>query len=474
MTPSYLPLAFRLDTLSVLIVGGGAVAAHKFRLLEGRCRQIHVWAKTAHPEIIKAAEKKNVMLRLSEVTESELEKTLPHQGLIFAATDNAELNKLVSRKAHEYRVPVCVVDNQELSSFITPAYVMRDPVQVAITTGGTSPVLARRLRQKIEQLLPAELGKTAWFMASRREWIKKQLPDMEMRRRVWEDFMDNAAFEAALAGDEGGAQSGLEALVKGDKSRGEVWLVGAGPGHADLLTLAALRLMGNADCVLYDKLVSKDVLDRVRRDAERIYVGKERSHHILPQGEIHAEMVRRAHKGERVLRLKGGDPFIFGRGGEEMEALLKEGISVRVVPGVTAANGCGASAGIPLTHRDCAQSCIFVTGHTREDGSLDLHWPSLARKGQTVVIYMGLSPLRKLCDQLMVHGLPGDWPVAVIEKGTSPDERVVVGTLQTISASVLSEGIKSPAIIIVGEVVAHRGKLCSISSSLFARKETVL
>ncbi|MDF7674121.1 siroheme synthase CysG [Acetobacteraceae bacterium ESL0709] len=472
--PSYLPLAFRLDTLSALIIGGGSIAAHKLRLLQGRCGTIHVWARKAHSEIRCAAEQGNVRLRLAEVTERELEEILPQMGLVFAATDDEVLNALVSRLAHQYHVPVCVVDNPALSSFITPALVQRDPVQVAITTGGASPVLARRLRQKIEQDLPAGLGRAARFMASCREWIRTRLPEMEQRRRVWEDFMDSAAFEAALAGDENGAQEALESLVGGSAKRGEVWLVGSGPGNVDLLTLAALRLMQNADSVLYDKLVSDEILDRVRRDAERIYVGKERSHHTVPQAEIHAEMVRRAQRGERVLRLKGGDPFIFGRGGEEMEALLKEGISVRVVPGITAANGCGASAGIPLTHRDCAQSCIFVTGHARADGSLDLHWPSLARKGQTVVVYMGLAPLATLCGQFMAHGLPADWPVAVIEKGTSPDERVMVGTLQDISDKVRHAGFGSPALVIIGEVVAHRGETCSTATRLFESEEKAL
>ncbi|UMM64124.1 siroheme synthase CysG [Aristophania vespae] len=470
----YLPLAFRLDTISVLIIGGGVVALNKLRLFLGRGCIIHVWAKDVHSEIKKAYDDGKISLHIGPFSEKELDRFFPDIGLIFAATDKEEINLLISEKAFQYRVPVCVVDNPALSSFITPAFVNRDPVQIAITSGGASPVLARRLRQKIEAELPTNLGQAAQFMQAQRSWLKEKIPHIEKRRHIWESFIDSAHFEDALAGDYCKAKHALEALVNNEEKQGEVWLVGAGPGHADLLTLAALRLMQNADSVLYDNLVSDEVLDRVRRDAERVYVGKERSKHSLPQEDIHKELSRRAKRGERVLRLKGGDPFIFGRGGEEMEALLKEGISVRVVPGVTAANGCGASAGIPLTHRDCAQSCIFLTGHARADGSLNLYWPSLARKGQTLVIYMGLAPLETLCDQLIKHGLPATWPIAVIEKGTCSDERVVTGQLRNIAAKVQAENIKSPALLIVGEVVLHRAKTNMITSQFFAPKEGAL
>lgn len=473
---SYLPLSLRLDQTQALLVGGGQVAAHKVRLLLGRCKTILVWAEALHPELEELVKQGRVIFRQGRVEETELEAVLPQTGLIFAATDDEAVNQLVSHCAHAHHVPVCVVDNPKLSSFITPALVDRSPVQVAITTGGASPVLARRLRQQIEALLPARMGEAASFMQRQREWLKKRLPDMKMRQRVWEAFVDGAAYEAALAGEDNRAKEGLERLVEqaeegGQARQGEVWLVGAGPGNPDWLTLAALRLMQNADTVLYDNLVAPEILDRVRRDAERVYVGKKKSHHTLPQSEIEAELLRRAQRGERVLRLKGGDPFVFGRGGEEMEGLLAANVPVRVVPGITAANGCAAAAGIPLTHRECAQSCIMVTGHARADGSLNLHWPSLARHGQTVVIYMGLTAIDELTRQLQAHGLPAEWPVVVVYKGSCADQRCVVGSLGTISRDVKDHGLKSPVLIIVGEVVRYRGEVMQAVSALPTAKE---
>lgn len=454
---SYFPIALRLDDSQVLLIGGGQIAANKLRLVLGRCPQIHVWAPEITDEIRGLVAQGRVRWRQGSVEKEALAEMLPDMALVFAATDDDALNARVAECAQKHRVPVCAVDNQEASRFITPALVDRSPVSIAITTAGASPVLARRLRQELEALLPSGLGQAAAFMQAQRAWMKDALPKTDDRRRVWEDFIDGAGYEAALAGEAERAQECLQALVKGHDRQGEVWLVGAGPGHPDLLTLAALRLMQNADCVLYDNLVSETVLDRVRRDAERIYVGKKASHHVLPQRDIEAEMLRRAQRGERVLRLKGGDPFIFGRGGEEMEALLAHNIPVRVIPGVTAASGCGAAAGIPLTHRDCAQSCIFVTGHARADGALNLHWPSLAQPGQTVVVYMGLSQIGVLCQQLMAHGLPATWPLAVIHRGTCTGQQIVTGTLEDMPERVQREGLRSPVLIIIGEVVHHRG-----------------
>ncbi len=459
---SYLPIMMRTDQRDALLIGGGQVAVQKMRLLKGRCRRLHIWAESVHPELGALIAQGQAVFRQGRVEEQALREILPEMAVVFAATDDEAVNEMVSRQAHALRVPVCVVDNQELSSFITPALVDRSPVQVAITTGGASPVLARRVRQMVEAMLPARLGEAARFMQQQRGWLKARLPHVKQRQRVWESFVDGPAYEAALAGEEASARHQLEQLVEAaegvaTRPQGEVWLVGAGPGNPDWLTLAALRLMQNADSVLYDNLVAPEVLDRVRRDAERVYVGKKRSHHTLPQRDIESELLRRAQRGERVLRLKGGDPFVFGRGGEEMESLLAAHVPVRVVPGITAANGCAVAAGIPLTHRDCAQSCIMVTGHARADGTLNLHWPSLARKGQTVVIYMGLSSIGELCQQMQGHGLPAHWPVAVIYRGSCPDQRCVKGTLGTITALVQQQGLESPVLIIVGEVVHHRG-----------------
>ncbi|GBD58002.1 uroporphyrinogen-III C-methyltransferase [Gluconobacter wancherniae] len=465
---TFLPIALRLDDTKALVVGGGNVAANKLRLLLGRCPEICVLAADTCDEIQLWEEQGRLLVVKGQVTDALLEERIPQTRIVFAATDDRVLNRRVAQIARSFNVLVCVVDEPEPSSFITPALVDRHPVQVAISTGGAAPVLARRLRLQIEAMLPSGLGDTARFMHAQRPWIREALPDMLERKRAWEDFLDGPGYEASLGGDTDAARVCLEEAITRTSCTGEAWLVGAGPGDPDLLTLGALRLMQNADSVLYDHLVPAEILDRVRRDADRVFVGKRRSHHTLPQDEINAEIIRRAKRGERVLRLKGGDPFIFGRGGEEMEALVDADIPVRIIPGITAASGCGAAAGIPLTHRDCAQSCLFLTGHARTDGTLDLHWPSLARKGQTLAIYMGLAPLGELACQLIAHGLPPDWPAAIIEKGTRADQRVIVGTLETLADLASSAELRGPALTIVGEVVKHRRDLRNVTVAVTA------
>jgi uroporphyrin-III C-methyltransferase/precorrin-2 dehydrogenase/sirohydrochlorin ferrochelatase len=378
--------------------------------------------------------------------------------LVVAATDDRELNRAVAAASETAGLLCNVVDDPEASRFITPSIVERAPITVAISTAGAAPVLARRLRERIEALLPAGYGRVADFMERHRDRVK-QLP-IESRRQLWEDFLDGPGPERLLAEDEVSAVFELESLFAGAAPRGEVYLVGAGPGDPDLLSFRALRLMQQCDVVLYDALIAPEILDLVRRDAERIYVGKRRAKHTLPQEEINAELVRLAREGKRVLRLKGGDPFVFGRGGEEIEELASAGIPFQVVPGISAANGCAAYAGIPLTHRDYAQSCIFVTGHRRKDGQLDLHWDALARPGQTVVIYMGRTALAELCSQLVTHGLPGDWPAALIERGTTRAQQVVTGTLSNLPGLVSARSdIDGASLVIVGEVVRLRDRL---------------
>ncbi|GAJ28192.1 siroheme synthase CysG [Acidomonas methanolica] len=454
---AFLPVALRLDDAEILIVGGGGIAANKTRLVMSRGATIHVIARALGPEMRRWHEEGRFRLAGESVGAALLDALLPRMRAVFAATDDEAVNRLVADRARAHNVLVCAVDDPEPSSFITPAIIDRRPVQIAIMTGGAAPVLARRLRLQIEALLPEGLGRLARFMRGRRPWIRERLPEVTARRRAWEMFVDGPGAEAALAGRDDAAQAALERAVSGHSRVGEAWLVGAGPGDPDMLTLAALRLMQNCDSVLYDQLIPEAILERVRRDAVRVFVGKQKSRHSLPQAEINAELIRRAQAGERVLRLKGGDPFIFGRGGEEMEALLAAGVRVRVIPGITAASGCGALAGIPLTHRDCAQICVFLTGHARADGTLALDWPTLARRGQTLVIYMGLTPLAELCARLTEHGLPPDWPAAVIERGTRPDQRVHAGTLATLAALARERAVSSPALIIIGEVVRHRG-----------------
>lgn len=453
----FLPIAIRLDDAAVLVVGGGEIATHKFRLLISRAARITVLAPTVTEAIAEHADGSRVIWIRSEATDAMLTAHVSDKRIIFAATDDALTNRRVTAAARARNIPVCAVDDPAPSTFITPAIIDRRPVQIAITTGGAAPVLARRLRLAIETLLPAGLGHLAQFMRRQRSDMRVRMPDVATRRRVWEAFLDGPGKEAALAGLDDEALEALHAATETSDRAGEVWLVGAGPGDPDMLTLGALRLMQNADSILYDHLIPETILDRVRRDAERVFVGKKRGHHALPQNEINAEMIRRAKAGERVLRLKGGDPFIFGRGGEEMEAAMAAGLTVRVLPGITAASGCGAIARIPLTHRDHARSCIFLTGHARADGSLDLAWPALVRRDQTLVIYMGLAPLPELCARLIEHGLPPDWPAAIIEHGTRPDQKVHVGTLASLAHLAATRNITSPALTIIGKVVLHRG-----------------
>lgn len=449
----WLPITLRLAAARVLVVGGGEVAARKVRLLLKAAPKIEIVALTLNAELAALVDQGAVAYRGQAFDAGQL------QGcrLVIAATDDRDFNRQVAAAADAANVLVNVVDDPAPSSFITPSLVERAPLWVAISSGGAAPVLARRLRERIEALLPTGYGRLATFMERHRPRVKALA--VEQRRALWEQFLDGPGPERLLVGDEAAAAIELESLMAGEPARGEVYLVGAGPGDPDLLTFRALRLMQQADVVLFDRLVSPAIMELVRRDAERIFVGKKRNQHTVPQDEINNELVRLAKTGKRVLRLKGGDPFIFGRGGEEIAELSAHGIAFQVVPGITAASGCAAYAGIPLTHRDYAQSCMFVTGHARADGTLNLHWDQLARRGQTVVFYMGVVTLPRVCAELMAHGLPPDWPVALIEDGTQPTQRVVAGTLADLPAKVAAAAPSGASLIIVGEVVKLREKL---------------
>jgi uroporphyrin-III C-methyltransferase/precorrin-2 dehydrogenase/sirohydrochlorin ferrochelatase len=450
----YYPVFLKLHDQRVLLVGAGEVAARKLRLLLRAGARVEVVAAKLGSELAQACADGRARHLGADFSDDQLRGC----RLAVAATDDAALNAQVAAAAEAAGVAVNVVDDVERSRFITPAIVDRAPLLVAISSGGAAPVLARRLRERIETWLPAAYGRLAGFMQRRRESVRNATAQGEPRG-IWERFLDGPAAERALAGDEAGADAGLQALVDNRPPVGEVWLVGAGPGDPDLLTFKALRLMQQCDVVLHDRLISPQVLELVRRDARRLFVGKARSQHAVPQEQINAELVRLAQQGLRVLRLKGGDPFIFGRGGEEIDTLMAHGIPFQVVPGITAASGCAAYAGIPLTHRDYAQSCVFVTGHARKDGVLELHWDQLARRGQTVVVYMGLHTLPALCSALVAHGLPVDWPAAMVEEGTSPSQRVVVGTLGDLPQRVEAADLKGASLLIVGEVVRLREHL---------------
>jgi len=378
----------------------------------------------------------------------------------IAATSDDAVNRAVAAAARARRIPVNVVDQPALCSFILPSIIERAPLIVAVSSGGTSPVLARLLRARLESLIPAGYGRLAALAGAFRDRVKARFKPQE-RRRFWERVLQGPIAELVFSGRDVEAREALQATLEDTRlafSGGEVSLVGAGPGDPDLLTFRALRLMQQADVVVYDRLVSRPVLDLVRLEAERIYAGKERAQHTLPQEDINHLLVRLAREGKRVVRLKGGDPFIFGRGGEEIETLAAEGIPFQVVPGITAAAGCASYAGIPLTHRDFAQSVVFVTGHL-QNGSIDLNWAALAQPRQTIVFYMGLVGIEVLCRELSAHGLPAATPAALIQQGTTPQQRVLTGTLESLPAIVRRSGVKAPTLIIIGEVVTLRERL---------------
>jgi uroporphyrin-III C-methyltransferase/precorrin-2 dehydrogenase/sirohydrochlorin ferrochelatase len=381
--------------------------------------------------------------------------------LVIAATNDLQVNTAVSLAAKANNIPVNVVDAPALCTFTMASIVERSPIVIAISSEGNAPVLARYLRSKIETMLPAGYGRIAAIAGEFRDKVKSKYATSQARRIFWEGVLQGPIVERILAGQEAAARIGLDQLLADDtasQQHGEVYLVGGGPGDPDLLTFRALRLMQQCDVCVYDKLVSPEVLDLVRRDAELIYVGKSRDQHTLPQEEINQLLASLALAGKRVLRLKGGDPFIFGRGGEEIETLMQQGVPFQVVPGITAANGVSSYAGIPLTHRDYAQACLFITGHLK-NGVLDLDWAAMARPQQTVVIYMGLVGLEQICQQLIAHGVAPDMPAAVIQQGTTQHQRVVSANLSDLASQVAAAKMKAPCLTIIGQVVQLREKL---------------
>lgn len=450
----YLPIFCRLDNKPVLLVGGGEVAERKARLLLDAGAQLTVVAPELDPELAALAATGEIEWLAGEFAPAQL----TGKWLVVAATDRREVNALVYQSANQARIFANVVDDPKRSSFIMPSIIDRSPLMVAISSGGKAPVLARLLREKLEALLPQHLGAVATFAGSLRERVKARFATMGERRRFWERLLGADRLGQALArGDSASAQQLADSLFANEsQSAGEVVLVGAGPGDPGLLTLHALRQMQQADVVVYDRLVSDEVMSLVRRDAKRIFVGKQAGNHCVPQEGINQLLLEEAKKGQRVVRLKGGDPFIFGRGGEELETLVGSGIGFQVVPGITAASGCAAYAGIPLTHRDHAQSVRFVTAHGK-GGARDLDWPLLARDRQTLVFYMGLSSCATIREQLLAHGKGGDTPVALIERGTQPSQRVIRGTLDQLPQ--LAMGVESPALIMVGSVVTLADQL---------------
>lgn len=456
----YLPAFLNLDGRKCLIVGGGNVASRKFDLLRKTGAQITIIA----PRLVPALEQQIDGGCVVHIMREFLAGDVSGFFLIISATGNRAVNARVAEAANQANIPVNVVDDPDLCSFIFPAVIDRSPVIAAVSTGSASPVLARLLRERLESLIPPGYGKLAGLAEAFRATVKERIRDPNRRRRFWEKVLLGPVAELVFAGREADAHRQFRAELEHVEAHragtgiGTVYLVGAGPGDPDLLTFRAMRIMQLADVVVYDRLVSPEILELVRRDADKIYAGKQRNEHSMPQEGINALLARLAKQGQQVVRLKGGDPLIFGRGGEEIETLMEQGISFQIVPGITAASGCAAYAGIPLTHRDHAQSCAFVTGHLK-DGKIHLDWERLVIPNQTLVIYMGLVGLTQLCAALIEHGAARDLPAALVERGTTAHQRVISGDLSTLPGLVAHADVKAPTLVIVGTVVKLHAKL---------------
>ncbi|EOC0432482.1 uroporphyrinogen-III C-methyltransferase [Cronobacter dublinensis] len=454
----HLPIFCQLRNRACLLVGGGDVAERKARLLLEAGATLTVNALAFAPQFEAWAEQGMLTLAPGAFDARLLDEC----WLVIAATDDDEVNNAVSDAAEARRIFCNVVDAPKQASFIMPSIIDRSPLMVAVSSGGTSPVLARLLREKLEALLPQHLGKVAGYAGQLRRRVKQTFSSMSERRRFWEKFFVNDRLAQSLANDDEQAVTRITDTLLNEPldDRGEVVLVGAGPGDPGLLTIKGLQQIQQADIVVYDRLVSDDIMNLVRRDADRVFVGKRAGFHCVPQEEINQILLREAQRGKRVVRLKGGDPFIFGRGGEELEILCEAGIPFSVVPGITAASGCSAYAGLPLTHRDYAQSVRLITGHLKNGGEFD--WHNLAAEKQTLVFYMGLNQAAAIQEKLIEHGMDPAMPVALVENGTSVKQRVVTGELTGLG--VLAQQVESPSLIIVGRVVALRDKLNWFSS----------
>lgn len=446
----FLPLFFHLKQRSVLVVGSGDKADRKIELLEKvGCRV------SRSCERDEDCEREQVHMGWP-FQEAHLDQVV----LVVAATGDAQLDERVAQCAHARGLPVNVVNNAELSSFIFPSIIDRSPIIAAVSSSGKLPVLTRLLRNLIESTIPQSFGDLAKLGGELSAQVKGRFTNINERRRFWEKHLQGRFAELVYAGKEDEARRLLLESIEQDtfNQKGEVYLVGAGPGDPDLLTFKALRLMRQADIVLYDRLVSPKILGLVRADAEKVDVGKERANHMLPQQDINELLVTLAVQGKRVLRLKGGDPFIFGRGGEEIDRLSEAGVPFQVVPGITAASGCASYAGIPLTHREYSQSVRFITGHLKND-TCELPWKDFVQENQTLVFYMGLMGLPIICQQLIANGMSPDMPIALVSKGTTPEQNVLTGTLTTMPALLEQNKVPAPTLIIIGEVVSLRDKL---------------
>lgn len=457
---THFPIFIDLENKPVLVVGAGHVARRKIHSLIRAGANLTLVAPDIDQTLENGLEGVDIVYRRREFQNSDID----NKTLVIAATNDANINQHIAELAKQQHIPVNVANKPSAGTFIFPSVVNRDPINIAISTGGHSPVLARLLRIWLQAFIPKRIGELAQLMKDYRSKVKAKFTDRKDRQQFWQQCINGPLSEALFHNKPERARAILDRTLTeyrtGDdrQNTGEVYLVGAGPGDPDLLTFRALRLIQQADVVLYDRLVSQGVLELIPEQTETIYVGKAQSRHAVPQIEINQKLIDLAKQGKKVLRLKGGDPFIFGRGGEEIEQLTHHDIPFQIVPGITAGSGCAAYAGIPLTHRDYAHSCVFVAGHSK-DGQLDLNWPALVQPRQTIVVYMGLIGLEILSNKLIEHGLSGKTPAALVERGTTPDHRVITSTLSSLTEDVQNARVQPPTLIIIGEVVKLREQL---------------
>jgi len=454
----HLPLMFNVSGRRFLIVGGGNIATRRARVIDQAGAVINVVAKSATEEI------KNIAIQGGGIHIERswtAEDIAEDYAFVIAATDDRQLNDEIREACLAMNIPVNVITDASSSDFTFPSAIYRPPMTIAVSSGSASPLLARLLAERINALIPDSYGRLAAMVGKYRHKVREAFASPDDRKHFWGRVLRGAVAEHVFSGNPEDAEALLESYLDEPENHigaGEVYLIGAGPGDPDLLTFRAYRLLQQSQVVLYDRLVSKPILDMVSSETTMIHVGKRRSHHAVPQADINEMLVEHARKGLRVARLKGGDPFIFGRGGEEIEKLAEQRIPFQIVPGITAASGCASYSGIPLTHRDHAQSVRFATGHLRDD-TVNLPWDQLAVEDQTVVIYMGLSGLPIISEQLIKHGMSPDMPASLIEQGTMPDQRIHCATISTLPALVERASAKAPTLLIIGTVVELHRKL---------------
>ena len=455
---SYLPLFIDTSGKKCLVVGGGKVASRKLiPILESNMHVLLISPEIINDIFENFKDNKNFTYQERKFVESDIDD----QFLIVAATNCKDTNSLIAKIAKDKNILTNMAENSSIGDTLIPSVVNRDPIKIAISSGAASPILTRLVKTKLETVIPYSFSKLAEIMMEYRSKVKNTFSKISDRRNFWEIFLDGPISEMVLSGHIVKAKKALDKSLKEKKileKTGEVYLVGAGPGDPELLSFKALRLMQKADVVIYDRLVSEPIMNLIRHEAEKIYVGKQRSDHAMPQENINQLLARLALEGKKVLRLKGGDPFIFGRGGEEIESLINDDIPFQIVPGITAASGCASYAGIPLTHRDYSQACIFVTGHLR-DGTVNLNWKMLAHEKQTLVFYMGMHGSKIICEELIKHGLKSITPAALIVKGTTVDQEVIIGDLENMPKIIMEHKIVPPTLLIIGDVVKLHNKL---------------